>query len=132
MSKQYFILRKLPHPSRKLAAQACLDAHEDYVVKISPPTRSLEQNSKLWAMLNEISEQVEWHGRKLDSEDWKHIFTASLKRIDVVPNLEGTGFVVLGMSTSRMTKAELADLITLIESFGAQHGVIFQDEGIQS
>ena len=57
------------------------------------------------------------------SESWKHIFTSSLKKMDVVPNLEGTGFVALGLSTSKMTKKELSDLLELIYSFGAERGV---------
>lgn len=91
---------------------------------VKPQTRSLEQNARLWAMLTDISEQVEWYGRKLTPENWKHVFTAALKKQDVVPGLDG-GFVVLGQSTSKMTKSEMADLQTLMEAFGADKGVKF-------
>ena len=91
-------------------------------------TRSTEQNSRLWAMLGEISRQVEWYGKRLSPEDWKHIFSASLRKLSVVPNLDGTGFVALGMSTSRMTKGELSELMQLIEAFGAERGVKFAEE----
>ena len=33
--------------------------------------------------------------------------------------------MVLGQSTSRMTKAEMSDLQTLMEAFGAGHGVVW-------
>jgi sulfite reductase beta subunit-like hemoprotein len=102
-----------------------LSAGNRMVVTVRPETRSLEQNARMWAMLTEISEQVEWHGKKLTPQDWKHVFSASLKRLDVVPNLDGTGFVALGMSTSKMTKAEMSDMQTLMEAFGAEHGVKF-------
>ena len=92
---------------------------------VKPETRSTAQNARLWAMLTEISEQVDWYGRKLSPEDWKHVFSASLRQLDVVPNLNGTGFVALGQSTSRMTKAEMSDLQTLMEAFGAEKGVRF-------
>jgi hypothetical protein len=36
--------------------------------------------------------------------------------------------VVLGQSTSKMTKAEMADLLTLMEAFAAERGVNFKDE----
>lgn len=91
---------------------------------VKPQTRSLEQNARLWAMLTDISEQVEWYGRKLSPENWKHVFTAALKKQDVVPGLDG-GFVVLGQSTSKMTKSEMTDLQTLMEAFGADKGVKF-------
>jgi hypothetical protein len=41
-----------------------------------------------------------------------------------VPGIDG-GFVVLGKSTSKMTKGEMSELQTLIEAFGAQQGVRF-------
>ena len=75
-------------------------------------------------MLTDISKQVDWYGRKLAPEDWKHVLSASLKKQDAVPGIDG-GFVVLGLSTSKMTKGEMADLQTLIEAFGAQQGVKF-------
>ena len=75
-------------------------------------------------MLADVSKQVDWHGRKLSPEDWKHVFSASLKKQDSVPGID-SGFVVLGQSTSKMTKAEMSDLQTLIEAFGAQQGVRF-------
>lgn len=53
--------------------------------------------------------------------------TAGLRKMDVVPNIEGTGFVALGQSTSSMSKRELSDLLELIYSFGARHGVEFGD-----
>ena len=94
-------------------------------LEIRPEKRSDAQNRRLWAMLADISAQVEWHGKKLGAEDWKAIFTASLRSMNVVPNLDNTGFVVLGQSTSRMTKAEMCELQELIEAFGAEKGVRF-------
>lgn len=121
---------KLVHDTaRRLAAAECMTAPDGYVVEVKPATRSLDQNARLWAMLTDVSEQVEWHGRYLKPEEWKHVFSASLKQQEVVPGLEG-GFVVLGLSTSRMTVREMGDLMTLIEAFGAQRGVRFHDERI--
>ena len=103
---------------------AVLQADQRYTLTVKPQTRSSEQNRRLWAMLTEISKQVDWYGRKLSPEDWKHVLSASLKKQDAVPGIDG-GFVVLGLSTSKMTKGEMADLQTLIEAFGAQQGVKF-------
>lgn len=93
-------------------------------IQIKPVTRSLEQNSRMWAMLTEVSRQVDWYGRKLTPEEWKHVFSASLKKQDVVPGLDG-GFVVLGLSTSQMSIREMSDLIELMSAFGAEKGVRF-------
>lgn len=113
--------------ARRRAVQAVQDAPEGYVVRISEPTRSLDQNARLWAMLGDVAKQVDWYGKKLTAEDWKHIFSSGLRKLDVVPNLDGTGFVALGLSTSRMSKREMTDLITLIEAFGAERGVIWSE-----
>lgn len=121
MEKQLFRLINID--VRRRAANAVMSAPEGYIVRVTPPTRSLEANAALWAMLADISAQVVWHGRKLDSESWKHVFSSSLQKQDVVPNLDGTGFVVMGISTSKMTKREMSDLLELIQSFGASHNV---------
>ena len=113
--------------ARKLAQQAVQDAPEGYAVVIKEPTRSLSQNARLWALLHDVAAQVEWYGKRLTPEDFKHIFTSSLRKLEVVPNLEGNGFVALGLSTSRMSKRELGDLMTLIEAFGAERGVVWSE-----
>lgn len=105
-------------------AKARLTAGQRLVISLKPETRSTAQNARFWAMLADVSKQVDWHGRKLSPEDWKHVFSASLKKQDSVPGID-SGFVVLGQSTSKMTKAEMSDLQTLIEAFGAQQGVRF-------
>lgn len=92
------------------------------LLSLGRPRRSLDQNALLWAVLTDVSRQVEWHGQRLTKENWKDVFTAALKRQQVVPGIDG-GFVVLGTSTSRMSKQEFSELIELIYAFGAEHGV---------
>ena len=59
------------------------------------------------------------------------MFTAALRKQRAVPGIDG-GFVVLGNSTSKMTVAEMSELIELIGAFGAQHGVVFNDREFQA
>ena len=107
---------------RTLKPYLLADIQFELIVK--PATRSNAQNRRLWSLLADIAEQVVWHGQKMQSEDWKHIFSASLKRTRVCPGIDG-GFVVLGQSTSQMTRAEMSEMQELIEAFGAQHDVRF-------
>jgi hypothetical protein len=95
------------------------------VVKVEQEKRSLAQNARLWAMLTEISHQVDWYGHKLTADEWKDVFTAALKKEKVVPGING-GFVVVGQRTSTMTKAEMSELQTLMEAVGAERGVVFR------
>lgn len=100
-----------------------LERHSFDVV-IKPETRSTAQNRAMWAALTDISRQIEWHGQRLSPEDWKCLLSASLKQQRVVPGIDG-GFVVMGQSTSQMTKAEMSELIELAFAFGAERGVRF-------
>lgn len=106
--------------------KALLMAGHRLTLEVRPQTRSSEQNRRLWAMLNDVAEQVDWYGQKLSPDDWKHVFSASLKKQRAVPGIDG-GFVILGQSTSKMTVSEMSELQTLIEAFGAEKGVIFND-----
>ena len=111
---------------RKRAADWCLKAPAGTIVEFKESKRSTEQNSRMWAMLGKVSEQVDWYGRKLTPEAWKAVFSASLKKQDVVPGLHGD-FVVIGQSTSQMTVAEMTELMDLMEAFGVEKGVQFTE-----
>jgi len=113
--------------ARRLAAEFCMTAPDGWVARISEPTRSLDQNAKLWAMLSEVSQQVDWYGQKLSEEEWKDVFSAALNRQKVVPGIDG-GFVVCGQRTSQMGKKEFSEFIELISAFAVEHEVVFHDE----
>lgn len=99
-------------------------------ISLGRPRRTLDQNKKLWPMLTDISRQVDWYGQKLSPEDWKHVLTASLTKQRAVPGIDG-GFVVLGVSTSRMNKELFSQLIELIYAFGAEQGVQWSEQASQ-
>ena len=109
------------------AAKEGLQAGKKLVLSLTEETRSNEQNAKMWATLAEISNQVNWYGQKLTAEEWKWVLSASLKKQRAVPGIDG-GFVVLGQSTSKMTIAEMSEMIELAVAFGTQQGVVFNDQ----
>lgn len=98
-------------------------------LEIKAAKRSLPQNDLMWSLLTDVSRQVTWHGQRLRPDDFKLIFLDALKReLRVVPNIDGTGFVNLGRSSSDLSKSEMSDLIELIRAWGAQHNVTFSDD----
>ena len=116
---------KLVHAeARRRAVEAVAVAQDGYVVEIRPATRTTDQNRLLWALLNDVSDQVDWYGNRLSPDDWKNVFSASLKQQRAVPGLDG-GFVVLGQSTSRMTTKDFSELVELIQAFGSEKDVKF-------
>jgi hypothetical protein len=98
-------------------------------VEIKAPQRSTDQNARMWAMLSDVATQLPYHGIRLTADDYKLLFLDALKReVRMVPNLDGNGFVSLGRSSSDLSKEEMSDLLTIIEAFGANHGVTFHDQ----
>lgn len=125
MSRALVVIRT--DADRKRVATWAQNVQPGSRVEFKAPRRSLDQNSRLWAMLTEVAHQVDWYGQKLTPEDWKDVFTAALRRARVVPGIDG-GFVPLGMRTSDMSKGEMSALFELIEAFGAERGVRFGDD----
>lgn len=117
--------------ARQGVAEFARTAPAGVVVEFKEPTRSLEQNARMWAMLGDVAAQVEWpvDGKlqRLPAEDWKAILSAGLKREQRVAQGVDGGFVMLGSRTSRMSKAELSDLMELIAAFGAARDVVWSE-----
>jgi hypothetical protein len=99
-----------------------------FVVTFQRNKRSIPQNARLWAMLGEISRQVEWHGAKLSPDDWKIMFLQALgHEMRIAPNIAGDGIVSLGGRSSKLSKQEFSDLMELMSAFAADRGVIIEE-----
>jgi hypothetical protein len=114
--------------ARQRALSAVANAPDGMVVEIKEPTRSLEQNAKLHAMLEDVANQVEWHGMKLHKDIWKRICTAAMLREIgespmLVPSLDGHGIEIIYEKTSTMGKRMMAALIEWVYAFGSEKGV---------
>jgi hypothetical protein len=133
MSKQNFTIAS-PSSLREVMLQVwqcvcammeeCADSKGLKITVDTASRRSLDANAKMWAMLGEISAQVDWYGQRLKPEEWKDVFSASLKKQKAVPALD-SGFVVVGGRTSEMSVKEMAQLIELMNAFAAEKSVRF-------
>ena len=113
---------------REKAARWCMTAPLNTRVEFKEAKRSIPQNARMWVMLTDVAQQVQWHGQRLSADDWKLIFLSGLNQeMRLVPNITGNGFVNLGRSSSDLSKSEMGDLMELIAAFGAQHGVTFHE-----
>lgn len=91
--------------------------------------RSDTQNKLMWAMLGDISEQLEWlvDGRMQYMKDfeWKDVITASLhKEQKMAAGIDG-GIVMLGHSTRKMTIKQMTEVIEFMQWFGAEKNIEF-------
>lgn len=102
-----------------------LAAGKHLILTVKTDSRSLAQNRIMWSVLRDLSAQVKWFGKHLTDQGWKDFITAHLSGQELVPNMDGTGFVALGKgtSTSDMTIAEMTAVIDLGHAFGDDKGV---------
>jgi len=127
MSRATIVLRG--NEDRLRAVNWCQKAPDGTRIEFKSSRRTTPQNDRMWAMLTDIARQLPWHGVKLRPDDYKLIFLDALKtELRMVPNIDGTGFINLGRSSSDLSKEEMSNLISLIEMFAAQHGVTLHDE----
>lgn len=113
--------------ARRRAVQGVLDAPEGHVVTIKPPTRNLEQNAKLHALLTDISKQVPYGGKMRPMETWKAIMVsahaiATSEPTEIVAGLEGE-FLNLRESTAKMSVARMSSLIEYATAWCASNNV---------
>jgi hypothetical protein len=107
------------------AAKAHLMAGTQLVLEVRGKKRSDAQNSLMWSCAGDLSKQVKWFGKHLTPEGWVRFITGHLNGQELVPNMDGTGFISLekGKSTSDMTIKEMTAVIELMHAFGADQGV---------
>ena len=121
------IFRLAHDEARRRAIAAVTVAPDGYIVRIAPPTRTLEQNAKLHALLGEIAERREWAGRRWDIDAWKRLLVGAWSRaqgsaVQMLPALDGAGVEVIYRQTSALSVRETADLIEWIEAWDATDG----------
>ena len=113
--------------SQKLFAKNLIDkAPVGAVLTIREANRSIDQNSKLWAMLSDVSRSMP-DGRRHTAEVWKTLFMhACGHAVQFETGLNGQPFPT-GFRSSRLTKSQMADLITFILQWGDEKGVVWTD-----
>ena len=118
--------------------QACcayleLGKSVDVVVNEAKDTRSIKQNRRMWALLTDLSKQLQWpvNGKLewLEPEDFKDILSAGLVGEQRVAAGVSGGFVILGKRTSKMTIKEMIELQDFIEYVGNERGVVWYSLG---
>ena len=97
------------------------------------PKRSLDQNSLMWPLLKDFSEQAELFGQKIDSEGWKIVLSDAFEgETQYLPKLDGKGMISRAPKTSEYPKDTFSGLIEFIFAEGVTRGVTFSDKSEQS
>lgn len=97
-------------------------------VEFKSPRRTLPQNDRFYWMLTQIASQVTHCGRKYDTGTWKALLMHAWGReVRFIPSLDEAGVIPIAYSSSDLSKEEMTDLLTFMESWGEQNGVVFGD-----
>jgi hypothetical protein len=113
----------LDGPRQRAIAKQLIDAApRDAVLTIKPQTRTNEQNALMWCLLSDLS-RAKPEGRMHTPEVWKQlVMHACGHAVQFETGLNGQPFPT-GFRSSRLTKHEMADLITWIIQYGDEQGV---------
>ncbi len=117
---------------RQACCKAVLGAPEGMVCEIKEDARNLQQNAAAHAALQDIADQMQWHGKTLSVLVWKRLTMASFLREighqpELLPALDGNGFDVVFERTSKLGKKQFSAWLEWIYAFGTQNGVMFRD-----
>ena len=125
---------RLVHPEARRRAMACVaDAPEGYVVTVQEPTRSTDQNSAQWPILEAFAEQLQWpvNGAmvSLSAEEWKDVLTSAFQgeTVRLAMGMNG-GVVMLGLRTSQMGKRRFSEWLSFLQATADLRGVVLSKE----
>ena len=132
--------------ARKAICNHVLTADEGDVVTIGPPVKRRIQEEKYHAMIGDIADQCKFMQRTWSKEEWKRLLIDAYVRVarenakaegkpdpfsghgEVVPSLEGNGFVQLGIQSRGFSIKQAAEFIEYLFAYGSKESVIFGDE----
>ena len=113
---------------RALAKQMVDRCPPDAVITFSEAKRTLDQNALMWVLLSDIA-RARPEGRAMPPETWKAAFLSALgHEIVWQPGLDGAPPFPAGFRSSKLSKAQMADLLTFILAYGYRHGVALSEQ----
>lgn len=107
--------------------------------KPKEPEKRRTQEERYHAMLGDIAKQVEFFGQKRDRETVKRLLVDAFARVmaadgdpiqgwgTVLPSLDGSGVVQLGVQTRRFTVRQASEFIEYLFAYGAENNVIWSE-----
>lgn len=129
------VFRLVHEEARSRAKLAVMDAPEGYFVTVSEPAKSRDQEAKYHAMFADVARSCQFMGEKRDAETWKRLLVDAFARVkaaegdpikgqgQIIPSLDGSGFVQLGIQTRRFSKKHASEFIEYLFAWGADQGV---------
>jgi len=114
--------------SRQLAHTWVDGAPAGWVISVTQEHRTLGQSDKFWTICSMLAKSdVTWDGDRQDKQSWHDLLMhgwmiATGKPVRLKQGLEG-GLVSVGLSTKRLTKTEMIELLDYAVAWAAAHGI---------
>lgn len=108
-----------------LLSNFAIGEEDDYELHLRPTkyNRSVQQNRRYFAILNEIAEHVVVEGRKFSTEVWHEWAKGKFIGHEEIP-LPGGGSLTRPISSTTLDVPAFADYMTQVEAFAAQQGIL--------
>ena len=107
----------------------CLLAGNKLVLMIEKESKSRDQEEMYHSIIGQIAKQASHLGAKWSAEDWKRFLVwqfakeVGISTGKLVPSLDGTGIVQLGLQTRKFKKDESSQFIEWLLAWAAQNEV---------
>lgn len=129
--KQTFVIQPEPHPARRRAMAALVQAQVGEVVTISDAPKKRSQEAMYHALIAEIADSTTYAGRKWEVEDMKRIcideFAEEMRRSGtpleqdsrIIPSEDGRRIIQLGVQSRHFTAKEASAFIDFLHAWAA-------------
>jgi hypothetical protein len=86
------------------------------------------QRRLMRVLLADLAKQARHAGQTWDAEAWKSAFMKALGwKCGFMPSLDGDGVVAVGYHSSKMSRAQMSEMISLMYQYGDEHGVVWSE-----
>ena len=109
--------------------KAALAAGRKLTLEVKDASKSREQEEKYHAIIGDIAKQAQHMGSKWSAEDWKRLLVDKFMRehwqtdLTIIPNLDSTGIVQLGIQTRKFTKEQASEFVEFLLAWCAENGI---------
>lgn len=109
--------------------KSALESGHKLEMEIRRESKSRAQEEMYHALIGHIAKQASHLGAKWDAEDWKRFLVwqfakeVCINTGKLVPSLDGTGIVQLGMQTRKFTKDQASQFTEWLLAWAAQNGI---------
>jgi len=111
-----------------------LKSGKKLTLEIKQQSKTREQEEKYHAIIGDIAKQAQHMGSKWSAEDWKRLLVDKFMRehwqsdLTIIPNLDSTGIVQLGIQTRKFTKEQASEFVEFLLAWCANNGIELNEQ----